>query len=200
MSRWLKVTIVMAAAAFVVAFRFSADGNDADATSAPVRAERASAAVESAKPVASAVRLAQVVALPGLAKEPAARTAAREKKEAAERKARAAAKKQEAARKKRIAERRKKAAAKRKREAAAAKRRAAAAGSSAPRVVGDARAHGAPPVATPVYRAARPAGAAEEAVRRQRLRLRGLVRWAWGRFLTASRWCRRLWLCSAACS
>ena len=152
MSRWLKVTIVMAAAAFVVAFRFSADGNDADATSAPVRAERASAAVEGAKPVASAVRLAPVVALPGLAKEPAARTAAREKKEAAERKARAAKKKQEAARKKRIAERRKKAAAKRKREAAAAKRGAPAAGSSAPRVVATPAPTVRQPVATPVYR------------------------------------------------
>ena len=153
MSRWLKVTIVMAAAAFVVAFRFSADGNDADATSAPVRAERASAAVEGAKPVASAVRLAPVVALPGLAKEPAARTAAREKKEAAERKARAAKKKQEAARKKRIAERRKKAAAKRKREAAAAKRGAPAAGSTAPSVVATPAPTVRAPVATPVYRA-----------------------------------------------
>jgi len=151
-SRWLKVTIVMAAAAFVVAFRFSADGNDADATSPPVRAERASAAVESAKPVASAVRLAQVVALPGLAKEPAARTAARKKKEAAERKARAAKKKQEAARKKRIAERRKKAAAKRKREAAAAKPRAATAGPSAPPVVATPAPTVRRPVATPVYR------------------------------------------------
>ena len=153
MSRWLKVTIVMAAAAFVVAFRFSADGNDADATSAPVSAERASAAVKSTKPVASAVRLAPVVALPGLAKEPAARTAAREKKEAAERKARAAAKKKEAARKKRIAERRKKAAAKRKREA---KRRAAAAGPSTPRVVVTPAPTVRQPVATPVYRAPAP--------------------------------------------
>ncbi|MDA0174770.1 hypothetical protein OJ998_37065 [Solirubrobacter taibaiensis] len=156
MSRWLKVTIVMAAAAFVVAFRFSADGNDADATSAPVSAERASAAVEGAKPVASAVRLAQVVALPSLAKEPAARTAARAKKEAAERKARAAAKKKEAARKKRIAERRKKAAAKRKREAAAAKRRAATAGPSTPRVSATPAPTVQPPVATPVYRAPAP--------------------------------------------
>lgn len=156
MSRWLKVTIVMAAAAFVVAFRFSADGNDADATSPPVSAERASAAVENTKPVVAAVRLGPVVALPALAKEPAARTAAREKKEAAERKARAAAKKKEAARKKRIAERRKKAAAKRKREAAAARRRPAAAGPSAPRVVVTPAPTVRRPVATPVYRAPAP--------------------------------------------
>jgi colicin import membrane protein len=148
-SRWLKVTIVCAAAAFVVAFRFSADGNDADATSAPVTAERASAAVERPEPAPSAVRLARVAELPGLASEPASRAAAREKREAEARKARAAKKKAEAARSRR-------AAAKRKKEAAAAKRRAAAGRKAAaparPRTAATPAPTVVRPAPTPVYR------------------------------------------------
>lgn len=133
MSRWLRVTIVMAAAAFVVAFRFSADGNDADA--GPVTTARAAAAVEAPTPAkpSAGVRLAPVVELPALASEPAARVAAREKQEAAARKARAAKKQAEAARKKRAIARRKKTATARKKAAAAARRRAAT--TSTPRVV-----------------------------------------------------------------
>lgn len=152
MSRWLKVTIVLAAAAFVVAFRFSADGNDADATSTPVTAERASAAVEGKKVTPSAVRLARVVELPALAAEPSSRVAAREKREAEARKARAAAKKKaESARKKRSEARRKREAAAKRRTAAARRRATAApraAATPAPRVVR--------PAPTPVYRAPAP--------------------------------------------
>lgn len=153
MSRWLRVTIVLAAAAFVVGFRFSADGNDADA--GPLDAERARV-VQSDGPAASkpavAVRLAPVVELPKLAAEPAARVAAREKKEAAERKARAAKRKAEAARKQRAAARRKKAAAAKRRAEAAARKRA----SSAPRVVVTPTPTVTRPAPTPVYRAPAP--------------------------------------------
>ena len=118
MSRWLRFTIVLAAVAFVVGFRFSATQRRRRRPLPCAPSARATHRGREAG--AEAVRLAPVVALPELAKEPAARTAARAKKAAAERKARAAEKKAEAARKQRIAERRKKAAAKRKREAAAA--------------------------------------------------------------------------------
>ncbi len=151
MSRWLRLTIVLAAAAFVVGFRFSADGNDADAGA--LTAERASAVQSDGPPVVKKsppVRLAKVVELPTLASEPASRVAAREKKEAAERKARAAKRKAAAAREKRAAARRKKAAAAKRRAAAAARKRAA--GSSTPRVVVTPAPTVQRPVATPVYR------------------------------------------------
>lgn len=155
MSRWLRITIVLAAAAFVVGFRFSADGNDADA--GQLQAERASAAVQGEEPAvakqAAPVRLAQVVELPKLASEPASRVAAREKKEAAERKARAAKRKAQAAREQRAAARRKKAAAAKRKAAAAARRRAA---SSTPSVVVTPAPTVARPAPTPVYRAPAP--------------------------------------------
>ena len=156
MSRWLRFTIVLAAAAFVVGFRFSADGNDADA--GPLNTERArvvqSDGGAAAKQAASApARLAQVVELPKLATEPASRVAAREKKEAAERKARAARRKAAQAREKRAAARRKKAAAARRRAAAAARRRAASSASSAPRTSATPAPTVVRPAPTPVYRA-----------------------------------------------
>jgi len=154
-SRWLRFTIVLAAAAFVVAFRFSADGNDADA--GQLNAARASAvqteSPEVAEQAAEPVRLAKVVELPKLASEPASRVAAREKKEAQERKARAAKRKAEAARKKRAAAKRKKVAAAKRRAAAAARKRAA---SSRPRVVVTPAPTAVRPAATPVYRAPAP--------------------------------------------
>ena len=155
MSRWLTLTIVFAAAAFVVAFRFSADGNDADA--GQLNAARASV-VEgdgpSAPRTAEAIRLAPVVELPKLAGEPAARVAAREQREAAERKARAARRKAAAARHKRAVARRKKAAAARRRAAEAAARRRVV--TPRPRVVTPSAPRVVRPAPTPVYRAPAP--------------------------------------------
>jgi hypothetical protein len=153
-SRWLRFTIVLAAAAFVVGFRFSADGNDADA--GQLNAARASAVQSEAPAVvkqAEPVRLAQVVELPKLASEPATRVAARAKQAAEARKARAAERKAAAARKQRAAAKRKKAAAAKRRAAAAARKRAA---SSRPRVVVTPAPTAVRPAATPVYRAPAP--------------------------------------------
>jgi len=122
-SRWLRVSVVLAAAAFVVTFRVHAVGDDAEPASAaaPLSAERASALQSdtAAKPTTT-VRLAPVVELPALSKEPRAKVVAREKAEKKARAARAKQKKAEAARKKKAA------AARKKKEAAARKRAAQA--------------------------------------------------------------------------
>ena len=118
--------------------------------------------------------LAQVVALPALAREPAGRVVAGgRRRRPPSCKARAAKKKAEAKRKQRAAAKRKKKGAAAKKRAAAG-RHASAPASSTPRSVATAGVPTARPVVTPVYRA-RAVDAAEEDVRRQGLRLRGLV-------------------------
>src|SRR3954464_7665901 len=132
-----KIALILAAAAFVVVFRVHAGDNDPSqvASAAPLSAARASA-IESDKAAVvkrPASKLAAVVALPGLAREPKAKVEARKRREAAERRARAHRRKLAAARKR-----------------AAAKRAAAAAAAAAARK----RAAPAPtatPVPTPVY-------------------------------------------------
>jgi hypothetical protein len=139
MSRWLKVTLVLAVAAFVVGFRVHTSNESAEPAQAAgtLNAKRASAPAH--KP-ASTVRLAEVAGLPELKGESKASIAARERREAAEKRAKARAKAAAERRAKQRAAARKRAAAKRKKErAAAARRRAAASKQAAP----------AQPVATP---------------------------------------------------
>jgi hypothetical protein len=123
MSRWLKVTLVLAVAAFVVGFRVHTSTDDAEPAQAAgtLNAQRASAPAP--KP-ASKVRLAEVAGLPELKGESAASIAARAHKEAAEKRAKARAKATAEKRAKERAAKRKKAA--KRKQAAAARRRAAA--------------------------------------------------------------------------
>ena len=134
-SRWLKVTIVMAAAAFVVAFRFAADGNDADATSAPRdRRARERRRRDARSPSSRPCAWRRSSRCPALAKR-ARRTDRRAGEEGSGRAqgARGGEEARSGAQEARSRERRKKAAAKRKREAAAARRRAAAPAGPPPR-------------------------------------------------------------------
>jgi colicin import membrane protein len=143
-SRWLRVSCVLAAAAFVVGFRVHAEEDDAPAEAA-LSTSRASAALEAdaaKSPVrpAAQVQLAAVASLPALQGEPESVVEAR--------KQRAEAAKREKARKKAAAERRKKAAAKR-HKAAAAKRKREAAARKKREAAARKRAAAAPPVVAP---------------------------------------------------
>ena len=154
MSRWLRVSTVLAAGAFVVGFRVqtSSENPEPAAAAATLNAARVSA-LESDAPARPGVRvsLADVAALPALQGEPKAVTEARAKrareaklrKERAERRAQRL-KKQRAERRKRAAARKKRAAAARK-QAAPRKPVVVTPSKTTPKVV-------VTPAPTPVYR------------------------------------------------
>jgi hypothetical protein len=149
----LRVTIVLAAVAFVVGFRVHASNDTAEPAQATLNAQRASSAVETAPPKAgSNVRLADVAALPELKGESKATIEARARKEAAEKRAKARAKAAAEKRAKERAAKRKRAAAKRKKERAAAARRRAAARKPAPSAPAAKPRVVVTPAPTPVYR------------------------------------------------
>jgi len=154
-SRWLRVSTVLAAGAFVVGFRAhtSSENPEPAAAAATLNAARVSA-LESDAPAKPGIRvsLADVAAVPALQNEPKSVVEARAKqaKEAKLRKERAKRraerlKKQRAARRKRAAARRKRAAAARKRAPARTPVVVTPPRKTTPRVV-------ATPVPTPVYR------------------------------------------------
>ena len=153
MSRWLRVTIVLAAVAFVVGFRLHTSDDNAEPAQAALNAQRASAETDAPRKPGSKARLADVAALPDLRGESKGVIAARAKKAAAEKRAKARAKAVAERRAKQRAAARKRAAAKHRRERAAARRRAAARNrvaapkppAATPRVV-------VTPVPTPVYK------------------------------------------------
>src|SRR5207253_2933301 len=125
MSRWLKVTLVLAVAAFVVGFRVHTSTDSAEPAQAAgtLNAKRASAP---ARKPASTVRLAEVAGLPELKGESKASLAEQARKKGAEQRAEARAKAAAEKRAKERAAKRKRAAARHKRERAAARKRAAA--------------------------------------------------------------------------
>lgn len=91
----LKVGLVLAALAFVIAFRVTAEAREGDAdppvAAAPLSPSRSSALegdVERSAPRAPSVSLVPVAKLPRLHREPRAKVLARRKKAAAERRAR----------------------------------------------------------------------------------------------------------------